>query len=221
MVTFHLIYGKIVLRKYIYYNEGKSEQRAFPEGRWASNMIIDEALYRAYLDGDDAGLALLMERYGNRLTFYINGYLHDMYDSEDLMIEAFAYLISKKPRIGDGCFKAYLYKMARNLSLRFITKKHLKHCFSCEEIEKEPESKIFIEEVIQKEELNQSLYLCMDQLKPDYREVLYLVYFENMQHSEVAKVMNKSEKQVSDLVYRGKNSLRKYLEQEGITSAEY
>lgn len=184
-------------------------------------MMTDEALYRAYLDGDDAGLALLMERYGNRLTFYINGYLRDMYDSEDLMIEAFAYLISKKPRIREGCFKAYLYKMARNFSLRFIAKKHLNHSFSFEEIDKEPESKVLIEEIIQKEEFNQSLYLCMGQLKPDYREVLYLVYFENMHHSEVAKVMKKSEKQVSDLVYRGRNSLRKYLEQEGITNAGY
>lgn len=57
-------------------------------------MITDEKLYKGYLDGDDANLTLLMERYGNRLTLYINVYLHDLYDSEDLMIEAFAYLIS-------------------------------------------------------------------------------------------------------------------------------
>ncbi len=184
-------------------------------------MMTDEALYKAYLDGDDAGLALLMEQYGNRLTFYINGYLHDMYDSEDLMIEAFAYLVSKKPCIKEGCFKAYLYKVARNLSLRFVKKKHLRHSFSFEEIEKEPDSKTLIEETIQKEEFNQSLYLCMDQLKPNYKEALYLVYFEDMQHSEAATVMGKSKKQVSDLVYRGKNSLRKHLEQEGIANAEY
>ncbi len=57
-------------------------------------MSTDEALYRAYLDGDDSGLTLLMDRYGNRLTFYINGYIYDMYDSEDLMIEAFALGVS-------------------------------------------------------------------------------------------------------------------------------
>lgn len=42
----------------------------------------------------------------------------------------------------------------------------------------------------------------MDQLNPDYREALYLVYFENMHHAEAAAVMGKSEKQVSDLIYR-------------------
>lgn len=184
-------------------------------------MITDEVLYRNYLDGDDVGLEVLMERYGNRLTFYINGYLKDLHDSEDLMIEAFAYLISKKPAIKDGCFKAYLYKMARSLSLGFIAKKRLKSFFSLEDIEHEPVSNVLTEEILQKEESNHCLYMCMEQLNPDYREALYLVYFENMHHAEVAEVMKKSEKQVSDLVYRGKRSLKKYLAKEGIVNAEY
>ena len=49
-------------------------------------MITDETLYRRYLEGDESGLTALMERYGNSLTFYINGYLHDINDAEDLMI---------------------------------------------------------------------------------------------------------------------------------------
>ncbi len=184
-------------------------------------MITDETLYRSYLDGDDRGLTVLMERYGSSLTFYIHGYLHDIYDAEDLMIEAFSYLIAKKPRIRDGGFKAYLYKSARHLALRFISKKSLSRCFGFDEIGSEPESGILIEEVIQTEERNHTLHLCMDQLNPDYREALYLVYFENMHHAEAAAVMGKSEKQVSDLIYRGKNSLRKRLGQEGIADAKY
>ena len=53
-------------------------------------MNSDEALYRRYLAGDEQGLSELMERYGNALTLYINGYLHDVHEAEDLMIEAFA-----------------------------------------------------------------------------------------------------------------------------------
>lgn len=184
-------------------------------------MIIDETLYENYLNGDDVGLELLMKKYGDRLTFYINGYLHDLHDSEDLMIEAFAYLISKRPKIKKGCFKAYLYKMARNLSLRFISKKRLNHSFSLEEIKKEPTSKVILEEVFQKEENKAILHLCIDQLKSCYREAIYLIYFENMSHSQAAKVMGKTEKQVSDLVYRGRKSLGKLLEKEGVINAEY
>ena len=136
------------------------------------------------------------------------------------MIEAFAYLTVKKPRIQEN-FKAYLYKTARHLALRFAAKNRRHRCFSFEDLGQEPESKTLIEEVVQTQERDSILRLCMEQLNPDYREALYLVYFENMRHAEAAAVMRKSEKQVADLVYRGKHSLRKRLEQEGITSAEY
>ena len=42
-----------------------------------NSMVIDEELYRQYLRGDEAGLEALMRKYGNPLTLYINGYLHD------------------------------------------------------------------------------------------------------------------------------------------------
>lgn len=184
-------------------------------------MITDETLYYRYLSGDDSGLTDLIERYGNSLTNYIHGYLHDIHDAEDLMIEAFAYITIKKPQIKEACLKAYLYKSARHLALRFVSKKRLNKCFIFEDMKYELESDTLIEEVIQKKERNHILHLCMEQLNPDYREALYLVYFENMHHAEVATIMGKSEKQVADLIYRGKNSIRKRLGQEGIVSAEY
>ena len=59
-----------------------------------------------------------MIKYGNPLTLYINGYLKDIHESEDLMIEVFAYLLAKRPHIRDGGLKAYIYKAARNMALR-------------------------------------------------------------------------------------------------------
>ena len=76
-------------------------------------MACDEVLYRQYLSGDDEGLNALMKKYGTPLTLYIDGYLHDVHESEELMLDVFAYLFTKKPRIRDGGFKAYLYKAAR------------------------------------------------------------------------------------------------------------
>ena len=63
--------------------------------------------------------------------------------------------------------------------------------------------------------------MCIrDRLKADYREALYLVYFEGMSHAEASYLMGKSEKQIADLVYRGKKALKKKLEKEGITDAK-
>ena len=76
-------------------------------------MACDESLYRQYLNGDDEGLNALMKKYGDPLTLYIDGYLHDVHEAEELMLDVFAYLFTKKPRIRDGGFKSYLYKAAR------------------------------------------------------------------------------------------------------------
>ena len=181
-------------------------------------MVSDETAYRKYLAGDEAAAQLLVERYGDALTLYINGVLGDIHEAEDLMIEAFAYFGAKKPHIRDGGFRAYLYKSARHLALRCLQKKRRQRIFSFEELEQEPESEVLIETLVQTDERSRMLHLCMEELHPAYREALYLVYFEGMRHAEAAAVMRKTEKQIADLVYRGKASLRKALEKEGITA---
>ena len=49
-------------------------------------MVCDGDFYRQYLNGDDAGLEALMEKYGDPLTLYLDGYLHDVHEAEELML---------------------------------------------------------------------------------------------------------------------------------------
>ena len=140
-------------------------------------MTCDEALYRQYLNGDDAGLEALMKKYGDPLTLYIDGYLHDVHEAEELMLDVFAYLFTKKPRIRDGGFKAYLYKAARHMALRHKSKR--KPLFSLDALTGEPDGRLL-----------------------------------------AVEVTGKTVKQITNMVYRGKESLRRLLEREGITNAE-
>ena len=171
-------------------------------------MVTDEELYGQYLCGDETGLELLIKKYGDPLTLYIDGYLHDVHEAEDLMMETFSWLFTKKPRIRDGCFKAYLYKAARHMALRHKSRRRI--FFSFDDLDREPEA----------QERNQILHLCMDELNPDYREALYLTYFEGMSYQQAAEVMGKSVKQLTNMVSRGKERLRGLLKREGITNAE-
>ena len=195
--------------------EANRYKRNSSEGM-ADSDVNDITLYQRFLSGDDSGLQRLMERYGNSLTLYIDGYLRDIHEAEDLMIEAFAYFVAKRPRLRDDGFRAYLYKSARHLALRCLQKKRRKQLFSFDDLEQEPESDVLLETLVQTDERNRILWRCMDELAPAYREALYLVYFEGMRHAEA--VMRKTEKQIADLVYRGRASLRKTLEREGITT---
>lgn len=55
----------------------------------------------------------------------------------------------------------------------------------------------------------------MIDINPEYREVLHLLYFEDMSYDEAAAVLKKNNKQIKNLVYRAKKSLKIALEKEG------
>ena len=183
-------------------------------------MISDEILYRRYLDCEDKAADTLVEKYGDALTLYINGYLKDIHEAEDLMIEAFSQLFAKERPIEDeGSFKAYLYKTARNLALRH-KQKHRLRFLRFDELTFEPKSDTLADTELLRSERDRQLYAAMEKLKAEYREALYLVYFENMSYRDAAAVMAQTEKQISNLVYRRKQSLKTILEQEGFTYAD-
>ena len=62
------------------------------------------------------------------------------------------------------------------------------------------------------------LRLAVSKLKPEYSQILCLIYFENFDNTEAGKIMKKSSKQIRDLLYRAKNALKRELEKE---DAEY
>ena len=149
-------------------------------------MVTDDILYRRYLSGDEDGLSALMERHGDKLMLYLDGCLHDLHESEDLMIVVFAYLIAKQPRIRDGGFRAYLYRSARHMALRLLSRKRAQLCFSLDALTEEPEARELVEGAVESAERARILRACMAELHADYREALFLVYFEGLSHAETA-----------------------------------
>ena len=178
----------------------------------------DEEKYSRFLSGETKAYDELMIRYGDSLTFYLNGYLHNWMDAEDLMIEAFARIMVKKPFIQEGCFKAYLYKTARNLAARFAVSQKQKQGFYLEDLEEMSDPAV-MESYFQDEEKRKTLYLCLERIDKEFREALWLVYMEELSYEQASKVMNVSRKKIDNLLMRGKHVLRRELEKEGITNA--
>ena len=186
----------------------------------AASTIPDETAYRRYLNGEEKAADLLVERYGDALTLYINGYVKDIHEAEDLMIEAFSRIFAKeRPVDGEGSFKAYLYKTARHLALRHKQKRRLV-CLRLDELDFEPPDDVLADTALLHNERDRQLYAALEKLKAEYREAMYLVYFENMSYRGTAAAMGKSEQQVTKLIYRGKQRLKAILEQEGFAYAD-
>ena len=175
--------------------------------------LSDEILFEGLLKGSQESLRPLMERYGDALTLYVNGYVHDFDTAEDLMIEAFARMLAKRPRLREGGFKPYLYKTARHLVLRHL---RIRARFMCvEDLDREAAPDETTDSLLQ-DERAKALYRCLAAINPDYREALYLVYIEDMSYDEAGAIMGKTRKQVDNLVLRGKKAMRPLLAKEGV-----
>ena len=182
-------------------------------------MRSDDELYADYLAGDPAAFDELMIRHGDSIVFYLTGYLRNAEDAEDLMIDAFARIMVKRPRIGQGCFRAYLYKTARNLASRHRARSVKRAEFSTDGMEELLSDGGSVENAFREKERDGALYRCLDRIDPRLREALWLVYSEGMSYAEAAGVRGTTEKKVDKLLSRAKKQMREELGKEGITNA--
>ena len=53
-----------------------------------------------------------------------------------------------------------------------------------------------------------------------YKNILWLVFFEGFSNREAAIILKKSERQIKNLLYRAKQSLKQKLEKEGFVYEE-
>ncbi len=179
----------------------------------------DDQLYHQFLRGDVSSYDQLMIRYGDSVTFYINGYTNNLRDGEDLMIEAFARIMVKKPFIQKGAFKAYLYKTARNLALRFCEKRKGVMVFGLEELNRELSDSMLSDAAGNDSEREAILHMCLERIDPELKEALWLVYCDELTYAQAAEVMHVSAKRIDHLLSRGKEHMRRELRKEGISNA--
>lgn len=60
------------------------------------------------------------------------------------------------------------------------------------------------------------MHRALNRIKYEYRQALYLSYFEDFSNEQIAKITGKSKRQVEMLLYRGKQALEKALVKEGL-----
>ena len=66
-----------------------------------------------------------------------------------------------------------------------------------------------------KQEQKIQLHDAMKQLKPEYRQVLWLYYFADFSHKDIAKILGKTTHNVEMLASRARQALKIILNKEG------
>lgn len=105
-------------------------------------------------------------------------------------------------------FKIFIKGVATNLAKNLIRKE--KYINSLEDTEllenKTPES------YIEFDFLQMDIKNALEKIKKNYREVLYLRYYQHLKIKEISKKLNIPEKTVSTYINRGLKELRYYLQ---------
>ena len=172
--------------------------------------------YRRFLEGDDDGIVRIIKDYKDGLMLYLNSFVQNIHTAEDLTEDTFVRLIARRPRFSEkSTFKTWLYAIGRNVALDHLRKNAHLPTVTGEEVLALMADEADVARNYIKTEQKLQLHDALKRLEPQYRQVLYLVYFEDLQNAQVAAVMGKSRKQIENLVYRAKRSLKSELEKEG------
>ena len=179
----------------------------------------DEALYERYLKHDDHdALYCLLERHREGLTLFLFGFLQNAADAEELMLDTFAE-VAAGPTLfsGKSSFKTWLFSIGKHLAMAELRgRKRMRLARENAEAENGP----LPETELLQQERRQALYLAMERIAPEYREVLLLQYMEDMTPAEIAQVTGRRVKQIYNQIERGKKALRGELEGMGFEYAE-
>lgn len=168
----------------------------------------DYCEYLKFLSGDPSGFENVFRTYRNGMILFVRQYVPDYATAEDVTQDVFAKIWLDKPEYNPRAgFKTWLYTIARNEAVSWL-RKNRRRTVRVEEItdtEDDWNDRLYADE--RKAALGRA---CLE-LKPEYRRVLYLHYYEEMPVSGIAELEKKTPRQISDLLYNAKKALRSVI----------
>lgn len=170
--------------------------------------------WQEFCEGENSALEEIMESVSDSLLYFVLRLVKNIWCAEDIVADTFAGLIlSKKKFRGDSSFKTYLFSAARHRAIDYI-RKHARDIPS-EIDERSLVDCETLEARLIESERHAHLHSAMNELTEKYRQVLYLVYFEELSAEESAKIMKLSRKQTENLIFRARRALKTILEKDG------
>lgn len=127
--------------------------------------------------------------------------------AEDLTSEVFYRAWKHYGSLEDSNYRAWLYRVARNL----VTDHHRKKKPLQLDEDYDPVMEYDLHAEVESNERIRKVRIIIEKLSPQYRSVIILRFFEQLSCKEVADIMNKTEGNVRILQYRALKELKTKL----------
>jgi RNA polymerase sigma-70 factor (ECF subfamily) len=162
----------------------------------------DFMLVKAALDkGDRNAYAELMNNYRETLYFMMLKMTNSPDDADDLTIEAFGKAFRNLGQYTpDYAFSTWLFKIASNNCIDFLRKKRLSNVMSLNQVDNSdgsqemagqiPSESLNPEESFIRQQKIQAMRGIVDKLKPHYRRLVELRYFEERSYEEISEELD-------------------------------
>ena len=134
------------------------------------------------------------------------GYTKNKEDAEDAYGETFLRLFKKERTFeSEEHRKAWLIRVTINCAKQVLMDRS-DYSELNEEIEAQPDKGITREEKL-------DLKAAIESLKPDYKTVIELFYYESMSVTQIAELMEKPANTIKSYLFRAREMLKEYLEE--------
>lgn len=148
-------------------------------------------------------VAALYESYSTDVYRLALSWLHSTHDAQDILQSVFLKLLDKNVTIFPGGEKAWLLTCTAN-----ACKNHLRSFWHRNVQELDDKIALPTNE-------DRSLWEAVGKLKPTYRAVIHLYYYEGYQQDEIAKILGISRTAVQTRMQRAREILKKELDENG------
>ena len=178
-------------------------------------MEEDKRLYKEFLDGNNEAFNAIISKYEKNLIYFITRYVKDIDVAQDIYQDTVMYLLEHKEKYDDKySLKAYLYLIAKSRAINYLNSK--KRNVPIENYENTLQEEKLLEDIIFSKERQKKIKKVIRKMKPEYQLVIYLTKIEGLSYKETGIIMDKSEKQIKNLVFNATKKLKKLLVQEKI-----
>ncbi len=152
----------------------------------------DHELVCRFQAGDESAFNELAVRYRRGVFVTIIGIVGTSDDAEDLTQETFvkAYQSLKTFR-SESSLYTWLYRIAVNLSLNHLRRRKVRSFFGLEKEAAELPSNVTADEGLVKQELSSHLRKAISELPDKQRTVFILRHFGELQHQEIAQILDR------------------------------
>lgn len=180
-------------------------------------LLVQDAL----LNCNQKAYAQLMQFYREPIYYMLLKMVNNPYDAEDLTLEAFGKAFRNLDKYTvQYAFSTWLFKIAVNNCIDYLRRKSTSPQYLDDQSVfengvwdlRDPSPIATPEDTVIEKEKIKMMRLAVEQLRPRYRTLIEMRYFEELSYEEIAQKLEISLSNVKVLLYRAKDMLASIME---------